>query len=446
MIKIGNAMDVLKAMEGEKVHAVITSPPYWGLRAYGTNPQVWDDGWVGELGSEPTPEMFIEHIADIFDEVKRVLRPDGVCWINIGDSYASSINGTDVRTARARGKDDSTYRDKPFSTVVSGLKAKDLCLIPQRLAIELQRRGWWIRSFFTWWKGSAMPESTKDRPANSHEWIIMATKRKSYWYDIDAERVAQSNLPQTVARREQADNSVRTRAFSRNIGNVQTLPNGRNLRTGDFMQMSLDAEIENTRNHLKSLHDIKRKGGIIHDGNGVPTGLFCNPKGFKESHFATFPPRFVEILLNLSVPKKACAECDKGWKRVVEKGAFIHTGGGANKNKRSDSMDKGANMPIDMPSGLYQAKTLGFVPDCECDAAHHLDADKICTVCGANSFKSAVEPCWIAGVVLDPFIGAGTVGLVAQRFGRQWIGIELSEIYAAMADKRIESENQLDIF
>ena len=300
-----------------------------------------------------------------------------------------------------------------------------------------------------------MPESTKDRPANSHDWVLMATKRKSYWYDIDAERVGRTEG--SLARWKVAGDTRkrikgwatedhRGTSFDTNLG----LAN-RNLRTGDFMQMSLDAEIENTRNHLKSLHDIKRKGGIIHDGNGVPTGLFCNPQGFKESHFATFPPRFVEILLNLSVPKKACAECGTGWKRVIirrgkpPESVYTKTNNPGDELVNQTRRGKGSGGEMWEWLNSNPNKFLGFCPDCECDADHHLDADKICTVCGANSFKSAVEPCWIAGVVLDPFIGAGTVGLVAQRLGRQWIGIELSEIYAAMADKRIESENQLGL-
>lgn len=289
---------------------------------------------------------------------------------------------------------------------------------------------------------SAMPESCKDRPANSHEWVIMATKRKSYWYDIDAERVeavgthARGGTKQGIG--------TLNAASTLNTAEAVTNPAGRNLRTGDFMQMSLDAEIERQTLYLKSLYDIKRKGGMLHDDDGVPIGLFCNPEGFPGTHFATFPARFVEMLINLSVPAKCCVECGKGWKRVTEKGEFIHTGGGANKNKRSDLMDKGANMPIDMPSGLHQTKTLGFAPDCECDAAHDVVGDR-CVVCNANSFLASVEPCHRPGIVLDPFMGVATTGLVAQRLGVRWKGIELLDRYAEMGEERIEGENTLQL-
>ncbi len=527
-ILLGNALEVLKTLPGDHFSAIITSPPFWGLRAYGTVPQIWGgDGecshdwkstqprrkrsvgdivdvdsmqmtstasafdavgdatcihcgaWRGELGSEPSPEMFISHLCDVFDQVKRVLRKDGVCWVNMGDSYANLGTGGYGMTG---GRDKSTLASQmppigtaPTKRSLGGLKAKNLCLIPQRLAIELQRRGWYVRSMFQWTKQNPMPESCKDRPSNSHEWVIMLTCSPIYWYDIDAERVAskRNGDRQTFGGQKGRDYTPAAtdpnfRGGHEQWGRDYTTGASRNLRTGDFMQMSLDAEIGHARNYLAYLHNIKRKGGIIHDDDGVPVGLFCNPKGIGLKHFATFPERFAEIFINLSVPSKCCAECGKGWKRVTER-PTLKAGVDCNLVNRKEGVQGYAaatsSTSIMRVSGSKWSewkgknpdKLLGFTPDCSCDAPHTMEVlfkvnltnkrkEKVgmtCRVCNANDFLASVEPCHKPGVVLDPFLGVATVGMVAERLGRRWIGIELSEEYVEMAKKRLEQESPL---
>lgn len=484
MIKIGNALDVLKGMEAESVNSVITSPPFWGLRVYGTEPQIWggdekcahewhthiekakhtdggDKGstligsttsqancqgtdtssytcihcgaWRGELGSEPEPSMFISHLCDIFDEVKRVLRKDGVCWVNMSSTYISR-------------------RIESGSMIY---KPKDDAGIPQKLYEAFRERGWYTRAFFTWWKQNPMPSSVRDRPSDSCEWIIMLTRSKSYWYDLDAERVAMSQAT------KKRDGHSFSGAFK---GQFQGRPSemrwqegkpienpkfyneqGRNLRTGDFMQMSLDAEIEQARDYLAYLGEVKRKGGIITDDEGLPTGLFCNTKGFKQAHFATFPPRFAEIFINLSVPAKCCTVCGKGWKRLtkshsVKQYELPKSDLRYRPRAKNQYVDKGIHGGE--ARGYLHVKTLGFRPDCSCDAPHTI-VDKRCTTCNANDFLTSVEPCHKPGVVIDPFLGSGSTAIVAERLGRRWIGIELSEKYVEMARKRIEQESPL---
>ena len=427
--------------------------------------------WRGELGGEKSPEDFISHLCDIFDEVKRVLRKDSVCWINMGSSFwggkgQSGSRDADIQAKRHESGESlnkahhqiAGYKQtRPSDGKHHIYKSKDLVMIPSMLAIELQRRGWYVRSIFTWWKQNSMPSSVRDRPSDSCEWVIMLTKSRSYWYDIDAERVglSDSTLPREMrgvassnkwvgGADGQTKHTMSQPRLSGKDANISP-KQGRNLRTGDFMGMSLDAETEHAQNYLKSLHNIKRKGGIITDDEGTSVGLFCNLKGFSGLHFATFPCRFAEIFINLSVPKKCCAVCGKGWKRVVET-SYTPTGKTGhekyNTDNQSGGLQLGACTPQSMKYGRAnkQSKTLGFRPDCSCDAPHDMTSDKRCRNCNANDFLASVEPCHKPGIVLDPFLGAGTTSMVAQRLGRRWIGIELSEEYAVMAQYRIEAE------
>ena len=160
------------------VHCVVTSPPYWGLRKYAGVPDlVFDDGWTGQLGQEPTPELYIKHIVDIFREVKRVLRSDGVCFINIGDSYISNpgdrakVGGFQANPSQSRLEAESAMSMNKHK---SGYKPQDKCLIPFRLAIALQEDAWWIRQDIIWQKNNSMPESV-----NSPRWVKHKIKVKA---------------------------------------------------------------------------------------------------------------------------------------------------------------------------------------------------------------------------------------------------------------------------
>jgi DNA modification methylase len=189
----GDCRTVLEAMAAESVHCVVTSPPYWGLRDYGND---------GQLGLEPTPELYVEHMVAVFREVRRVLRKDGTLWLNLGDSYAGSWgaqsrpNGTDIGStleggsplharqiaAHPKGTMTGSLKDTP------GLKPKDLVGIPWRVAFALQADGWYLRSDIIWAKPNPMPESVTDRPTKSHEYLFLLTKSARYWYNADAVR------------------------------------------------------------------------------------------------------------------------------------------------------------------------------------------------------------------------------------------------------------------
>jgi DNA modification methylase len=174
MILVGDVEEQLGTLDPESVQCVVTSPPYWGLRDYGVE---------GQLGLEKTPEEYIDKMVQVFSGVRRVLRDDGTLWLNIGDSYASDYKGSGGPSAKQDSNAGSRYSPRKMS---HGIKPKDLCLIPERLAIALQDDGWWIRSRIAWCKKSSMPESVTDRPTSAWEHIWLLTKSARYYYDAEA--------------------------------------------------------------------------------------------------------------------------------------------------------------------------------------------------------------------------------------------------------------------
>ncbi len=168
----GDAMNVLTRLPPQSVQCVVTSPPYWGLRDYGIE---------GQIGLEETLPQFINRLVCVFAESKRVLRDDGVLWLNIGDGYTSGNRGYRAPDKKNPARAMSVRPDTP-----EGLKPKDLMGIPWRLALALQEDGWYLRSDIVWHKPNAMPESVKDRPSRSHEYLFMLTKSERYFYDYQA--------------------------------------------------------------------------------------------------------------------------------------------------------------------------------------------------------------------------------------------------------------------
>ena len=175
----GSALEVLKTFSDGYFQTCITSPPYWGLRDYGVSDQI---------GAERTVQDYIENLVQIFREVKRVLASDGSFWLNIGDSYTSG-NRTWRDTDRKNPARAMSYRPP----TPEGLKAKDLIGIPWRLAFALQADGWYLRSDIIWYKPNCQPESVKDRPTRSHEYIFLLTKDEKYYYDYEAIKEDTSN-------------------------------------------------------------------------------------------------------------------------------------------------------------------------------------------------------------------------------------------------------------
>lgn len=320
--------------DGVKVDCCVTSPPYWGLRDYGV---------AGQLGLEPTLGEHIETMVDVFRLVRELLKDDGTLWLNYGDCYATTPNGRSASDCKAAGNDDRTFRDKPFSTIGGVLKPKDLCMIPNRLAIALQEDGWWVRSEIIWHKPNPMPESTRDRPTSAHEKIFLLSKSQRYFYDSDA------------VRQPPAKSSIER--WSQDLENQQGSSRANGGRKTNGMMKAVGGRTDKQRGHSR------RHAGFNDRWDGMPKQeqqakganlrnvWTIATSGFKDAHFATFPTEIPERCIR--------AGCPEG------------------------------------------------------------------------------------GTVLDPFGGAGTTGLVADRLDRNAILIELNHQYANMARNRIERDAPL---
>ena len=303
MILHGDVIDKLKEIADGTVQTVVTSPPYWGLRDYQTE---------GQLGLEKTPEEYVEKMVKVFREVKRVLKKDGTCFLNLGDSYAGSTGQTGGKGLNTYQKEANATNSMMKPSKINGLKPKDLCMIPARVAIALQADGWWLRQDIIWHKPNPMPESVTDRCTKSHEFIFLLTKSAKYYYDNNAIREPVSDV---------------------------------SLKRAEY---GWDCDRPSTKNasmNGEGIHTKKMGNRFVNpDGRNKRSVWTITTKPYKDAHFAVFPPTIPELCIKAG-------------------------------SKEGDT-------------------------------------------------------------VLDPFFGSGTTGWVAQRLGRQWIGIELNAEYIKIAEKR----------
>lgn len=202
----------------ESIQCIVTSPPYWALRVYA------DQDRASQYGLEPTPEAYVSRTIEWLREAKRVLKRDGVCWLNIGDSYFGSLKGAGGSgpSSKKQITNKGSYFDADTLGAITGkqkhptLKAKDLCLIPERIALAAQEDGWYVRSRVIWHKTNVMPLPVKDRPTNDLEHIWMLTKSPKYYYDWEA--VAEPANPKHFGRYKSS--------FGNKTGIEEALPNG----------------------------------------------------------------------------------------------------------------------------------------------------------------------------------------------------------------------------
>lgn len=265
----GDVRQVLAGMPDASVDCIVTSPPYWQLRDY---------GYSDQIGLEPTIEEYVEAIVGVFRDLRRVLAPYGTCWLNLGDSFAGSAVGGSrdgfvpgVSVEQIRGG-----RNRNGTPASGGLKPKDLCLIPFRVALALQADGWWIRQRNIWAKPNPMPESVQDRTTSAAEEVFHLTKiGAGYYYDAEAVREVDGG-------KSSGNGFVRPHRMSygdRGTEDEWTPGGGRNLR---------------------NVWTIATE----------PT---------PEAHFATFPLALVERCLLAGCPKRVCRECGEPSRRVVER-------------------------------------------------------------------------------------------------------------------------------
>lgn len=342
-IRIINAdvLDGLRGLPDESVHCVVTSPPYFGLRNYGVD---------GQIGLEPTPSEFVDRLVEVFREVKRVLRSDGSCWINMGDTYnnADKWGGGGANTGKhskdANGKVPSWEGVRRKWKGADGCKPKDLIGVPWMMAFAIRADGWWLRSANVWAKPNGMPESTRDRPTVAHEYVFQFTKSADYYYGYDDVRLPP--VPESVARLARAmRHDLDSDGFVISGGGYA--PPGQPPHQG---ARKTDKQRGHSRRHagFNDRWDAKQKAEQQSDGAALRSVWWIAPGGFADAHFATMPEELAALLV--------LAGCPKG------------------------------------------------------------------------------------GTVLDPFGGAGTTALVADRLQRNAILIELNPEYAAMAERRINGD------
>ena len=377
-MRLGDCLDVLPTLEAGSVHCCVTSPPYWGLRDYGT--ATWKGGDTecdhvdleyyaegktedepeiplpadrskavhyrgtckrcgatqtdSQLGLEATPEEYVAKMVEVFRAVRRVLRDDGTLWLNLGDCYNSSPSNHGL-TASCESSDRRGNGEKRRARNIAGLKPKDLVGFPWRVAFALQEDGWWLRSDIIWHKPSPMPEAVKDRPTRAHEYLFLLSKSRKYYYDADAisEPVTGGAHPRGHGVNPKAKSSPKDQARGER-GEKTAASLGRSPGWRSRQNPSFSASVNDLvmRRNKRSVWTVAQEP-------------------FKESHFATFPTKLVSPCI--------LAGCPKG------------------------------------------------------------------------------------GLVLDPFAGAGTTGLVADRLERNAVLIELNPEYCDMAKRRIESDAPL---
>ena len=363
-----NADARLLPLPDKSVHMIATSPPYWGLRDYGTDGQLGlervHDCLAWARGDDPCGACYVCNMRTWAAEMWRVLRNDGVMFLNLGDSYAAQGGTcwpapTNIGNKAAGGSHRVNNRPLP------GLKPKDLCGIPQRVVLALQADGWYWRSEIIWHKPNAMPSSVKDRPSTDHEYVFLLTKRPRYFWDAEAVKEASAEPDRT---RGDAIGHTQRRLAGRPVDRVAIQTATRNLRT-------------------------------------VWT---INTQPYSGAHFATWPPALVERMVKAGTSERGvCPECGAPWRRVVDKGEAVNAprnpndvqpypaGNGYNNGTGATTLHK-----------VRHVETVEWRPTCG-----HADAAPV------------------PAIVLDPFAGSGTTLLVARQLGRVGLGFDLSETY-----------------
>jgi DNA modification methylase len=365
-----------------------------------------------QIGLEPDPASYIAALVAVFREVKRVLRPDGLCFVNLGDSMSAtgkSGGGRQGERWAECGADVVGPRGGKWSPPPPGLAAKNLLMMPARVAIALQADGWVLRSQMPWVKRSCMPESTNDRPTSAIEYVYMFTKKPRYFWDATAVQVAGAVPAGTLGGKASAQRSG---------------TNGVNSRPAEYAVYS---GTRNWRNSDLFFQSLEPPHGLICASDGLPVALDVNPEATSLAHFACFPTKLVSPLVRAATSERGCCSaCGSPWVRVVEKGDLVPTRRQYDKRaygvviENPDPGDAGRNRARDghRANMAFEKTTTGWSASCSC--------------------SDAGEP--VPCTVLDPFMGSGTVAVVCNRLGRDAIGIELSSSYIAMSEARLRAD------
>lgn len=472
----GDARTFLDSLPANYAQVSMTSPPYFGLRDYGTG--TWEggdpkcdhkpgrasrvgatsldggkgtqghqqEGYAGtcprcgavrvgdqQIGLEDTPDEYVENLVTVFRSLRRVLRRDGIAVVVLGDTYASAW-AVSRRNVVGQGSLADGKRAARPNRLVDGLKEKDLIGIPWRVALAMQKDGWYLRHALPWVKLNAMPNSQSDRPTATTETVFIFSKSAKYYWDQDAVRV-------------------------RSVDGASA----RTVRDTDFFMNSLRTILAGGR-------------GLLTGADGHPLGVVTNTAKFPQAHYATFPEELVEPFLRAgSSSAGCCPKCGKPWAKVVQ---YLDDGpvpmfdlddepdAGPREESQQGTKNRISHLgqPAQQPSADITGRPRGSIvrwqPGCRCydwgqcaccgrdmepfdrEFGDALDCGhNICAECLLQG-NSIDHDCWMPPrpcVVIDPFTGSGTVGAVALAMGLSFVGVELNPDYARMARLRIGS-------
>lgn len=396
--------DGLRSLESESVQCCITSPPYFGLRSY--LPADHPDK-PREIGQEQTPAEYVAAMVDVFREVRRVLKPDGVLWINIGDSYAGGGNGgggsfakDGIRTALPGTDKNKATRHGPRGAV-SGIKPKDLIGIPWILAFALRDDGWWLRQDNIWGKTNAMPESVTDRTTRSHEYVFQLTKSATYFYDHEA--IKTPFLPASVERLSQPTLELQVGSLRANGG---AKSNGAMKAVGT---LAGGPRTNPDRRESRGIEGKQRGHSRRHDGFNDRWDAM--PKDEQQAGGAN--RRSVWMI-------DATGNRDRECLAILE-----------SELSPADKLEAIKAMMSGSQSSVWRFATQAY------RGAHYATfPEELPYICIRASSREG-------DVVLDPFCGTGTAGVVALRHGRSFVGIDLDSRSIQQAHDRIRNDAPL---
>jgi site-specific DNA-methyltransferase (cytosine-N4-specific) len=485
---VGDVLEQIKKIPDESVDCCISSPPYWGLRDYGTGQWVGGNnpkcehssirhktraerggltdvqaGNVGGFGDERQftadlcPECnakyedpqwglerdfrdFLAKLQLLMTEIRRILKPTGTCFINLGDTYSGGYNHSDWEGTDER-FDQRMKKNKHQAQKKDHFSAKTRYGIPERFYINCIDDGWIARNHIIWAKSNAMPTSVKDRFQNKWESIFFFAKNKKYWFNLDAVRekpLSEGYRPfnrrvRDAKKLDQLDLTgamVHAKASEKEKGNYQ--PNGRsNFGTGSDIKKNMekakykDIGSQGAAVSLKERMATKRKDeGLEHDsclndpkGKNPGDIFFINPKPFVEAHFATFPTELPEKIIRCAVPEKVCKKCGVPVVNIMKPTPEYAAKLGKSWHDHENDLEQGMHQKMEKDSVTASYEKVGE-KKCKCNAGF--------------------QP----GVVFDPFMGSGTVARVALDNNRRWLGIEVNEEYVKIIKKRLMKVNE----
>ncbi len=463
----GDCRQVLKTLPDCSVHAVITSPPYWGLRAY---LKAGHKLKKHEIGSEPTIDEHVRVLVEVFREVRRVLRDDGTLWINYGDAY-NAQSGQRKTTDSAGPKQCSNEGSVGSpSRAAKGLKPGDLIGLPWRLAFALQADGWWLRQDNVWSKPAPMPESVNGWRWEKHQIkVAPAARAKSGTYAAESSDHAHGARDA----RDANGSSVFTSTAkwvdcpgcpkcSKNSGLILRKGAWRTTRAHEYIfQFAKSAEYfcdaEAAKEESVGVYRTPGSASLKNKAAGLRSASFpagdgattrnprsvwvIGPEPCSDAHFAVFPSEIPRRIITAATSEKGvCASCGSPWVRVIEKKKGTpdacrgwDTGDGAHSVKRIEEyMGKNANntkneahrrLLLAKAKAISEGRTaddlfagtttIGWRPSCDCRTDQY-----------------------VAATVLDPFGGKATVGETAESLGRHSIIVELNPDYVELAKSR----------